>query len=525
MDFSSISLTQIFSVILVIAVFYAVYTYFSKYSSNTLTTIQPSTAAYTITKESLSVINRNSLVSNYTASIWFYIDSWDITSIPKGLFKVDDAIYVTLDSINNNLMVNMVMQSTEPAPAPSSDDLSTDGQSSLPNSIKSNLTFPYNSDPSKFASITLQPDDPAKPDPNGYYIFTVDVPLTSVAPVAQVYATCLVQVSSTDSSAAPSIGEYLNNKNVMKLLLYDHSQTITKDTIFNPSNYTGSPIPTITNVETTNMPVPEDSNYQRYVVKVWMYRSNPQPDPKTPPPPYYKSLIPFFLPTQSFLFVETFSDNRYMPIYYNLTSGIASRSGFSLMMSSSSSWFPSWFGGGKADLHKREKQKQEKKRITSSSGNQIAASNEHTIPSFSSVFWRKGQEGFEDSSSSSSDSTINSNIFVGQITNIPIQKWVHFAVCVNERNLDLYMNGKLNQTYIMPQLAASFQKDLQITAQPSFIGWTSRFQYFSTPLNPQQIWSIYKQGFSDYMNPLAFLDKYSIKLLVVDNTQTQTPIM
>jgi hypothetical protein len=80
---------------------------------------------------------------------------------------------------------------------------------------------------------------------------------------------------------------------------------------------------------------------------------------------------------------------------------------------------------------------------------------------------------------------------------VPIQKWVFITISVYQTILDIYIDGKLVSTNILKGLAniPSTPPDLYITPCGGFNGYTSKMQYFSTPLNPQQVWDLYSQGY------------------------------
>lgn len=112
------------------------------------------------------------------------------------------------------------------------------------------------------------------------------------------------------------------------------------------------------------------------------------------------------------------------------------------------------------------------------------------------------------------------SIFTGVITNLPLQKWVNVVVNVNGKALDLYMNGKLEQTYIMPGVAAPMGGDKSITVAGanSFVGYTSKLQYYPNTLNPKTVWDIYQEGYSKRPSIFSILSQYSVKLIFVNNS-------
>jgi len=106
------------------------------------------------------------------------------------------------------------------------------------------------------------------------------------------------------------------------------------------------------------------------------------------------------------------------------------------------------------------------------------------------------------------------------IRNFPIQKWVNLIVSLNSRTLDIYLDGKLVRTCVLPGVAKlNPHADIHITPGGGFSGHTSNLQYLSTPVNPQQAYNIYKDGYSS-LGLGSFLEKYKIKVsYLVDNNE------
>jgi len=105
------------------------------------------------------------------------------------------------------------------------------------------------------------------------------------------------------------------------------------------------------------------------------------------------------------------------------------------------------------------------------------------------------------------------------VPNIPIQKWVNLIVSVYGRTLDVYIDGKLVKTCLLPGIAkVNPNADLLITPKGGFNGWTSKTQYWAAPMNPDQAWSIYSKGFKDSNMLSMFLPDYSVKVSVINNS-------
>jgi len=101
------------------------------------------------------------------------------------------------------------------------------------------------------------------------------------------------------------------------------------------------------------------------------------------------------------------------------------------------------------------------------------------------------------------------------VSNIPIQKWVNLVVSVYGRSMDLYIDGKLVRTCLLPGTAkVNNNADIFLTPRGGFDGWTSKLQYYSNSLNPQEVWNIYTRGYSD---ALSIFGSYSVEVSLMEN--------
>ena len=108
------------------------------------------------------------------------------------------------------------------------------------------------------------------------------------------------------------------------------------------------------------------------------------------------------------------------------------------------------------------------------------------------------------------------------VSNIPIQKWVNLTLSVYGRTMDLYIDGKLVRTCLLPGVASvNNNADIYVTPNGGFNGWTSKFQYYPDALNPQQAWNIYVQGYSNW---LSLFNSYQVQISLVENGNTQSSI-
>jgi hypothetical protein len=108
------------------------------------------------------------------------------------------------------------------------------------------------------------------------------------------------------------------------------------------------------------------------------------------------------------------------------------------------------------------------------------------------------------------------------VANIPIQKWVNLIVSVYGRSMDIYIDGKLVRTCLLPGVASvNNSANLYVTPSGGFDGWTAKLQYYPTSLNPQECWNIYSQGYSNW---LSMFNQYQVQLSLLENGTTQSSV-
>lgn len=111
-----------------------------------------------------------------------------------------------------------------------------------------------------------------------------------------------------------------------------------------------------------------------------------------------------------------------------------------------------------------------------------------------------------------------------KIPNLNTQKWINITCCFSDTNVDTYINGKLVDTTI-PTNALYYptiettdeQLNFNICPNASgFSGFISNTAYYASILTPQDVWNIYKKGFSSNMLG-NLLNKYNAKFTFYDN--------
>jgi hypothetical protein len=101
------------------------------------------------------------------------------------------------------------------------------------------------------------------------------------------------------------------------------------------------------------------------------------------------------------------------------------------------------------------------------------------------------------------------------IANVPIQKWCNLLISAYGRTLDLYLDGKLVRTCVLPGVAKiDATAPVYITPMGGFSGWTAKFQYWPESSDPQKAWNIYKAGYGASL--LSGLGKYTVKVSLME---------
>ena len=110
------------------------------------------------------------------------------------------------------------------------------------------------------------------------------------------------------------------------------------------------------------------------------------------------------------------------------------------------------------------------------------------------------------------------------ISNVPIQKWCNFFISVYGRTLDLYLDGKLVRTCVLPGVAnIDSNAPIYVTPMGGFSGWTSNFQYWPEASSPQKAWDVYKAGYGGSLLGSIF-GKYTIKVSVMEGDTVNSSI-
>lgn len=122
--------------------------------------------------------------------------------------------------------------------------------------------------------------------------------------------------------------------------------------------------------------------------------------------------------------------------------------------------------------------------------------------------------------------TTTSVVETCNVSNVAIQRWVNLIVSVYGRSMDVYIDGKLVKTCLLPGVAnVNNSADVYVTPSGGFSGWTSKFQYYPYPINPQEAWNIYSNGFSSWFTSITnMFSSYNIQISLIENGTTKNSL-
>ena len=81
------------------------------------------------------------------------------------------------------------------------------------------------------------------------------------------------------------------------------------------------------------------------------------------------------------------------------------------------------------------------------------------------------------------------------LENVPLQAWANVIVTLNNRSLDIYLDGKLVRTCVLPGVP-KMTSGIPLVVSPNggFEGYVSNVSYFSRAVNPREAYAIYREG-------------------------------
>lgn len=115
--------------------------------------------------------------------------------------------------------------------------------------------------------------------------------------------------------------------------------------------------------------------------------------------------------------------------------------------------------------------------------------------------------------------------FTCAVENIPIQSWFSVSVTTFQRNLDVYINGRLVKSCVLPGLPKAAIGDIILNDAGGFSGSICNVHTYETMLGPEDTMKFFDAGTncgipgptSASLSPLANLFGYTFQLSVLDD--------
>ena len=80
------------------------------------------------------------------------------------------------------------------------------------------------------------------------------------------------------------------------------------------------------------------------------------------------------------------------------------------------------------------------------------------------------------------------------IKNIPLQKWVHIAYILNNRTVDMYVDGKLERSCVLRGVPKLNDDPVHVCDNGGYFGKISNLVYYRYALKPDEVFNIYSNG-------------------------------
>tara|TARA_B110000208_G_scaffold51501_1_gene67674 strand:+ start:37567 stop:38814 length:1248 start_codon:yes stop_codon:yes gene_type:complete len=84
------------------------------------------------------------------------------------------------------------------------------------------------------------------------------------------------------------------------------------------------------------------------------------------------------------------------------------------------------------------------------------------------------------------------------ISNIPVQRWVHIGIVLVNKTVDIYLNGSLNRSCILDNIPILNKGNIYINQYGGFKGTLSDLLYQNHALSSYEIYKLYKAGHNTF---------------------------
>jgi len=94
------------------------------------------------------------------------------------------------------------------------------------------------------------------------------------------------------------------------------------------------------------------------------------------------------------------------------------------------------------------------------------------------------------------DSSLIDNNRPCDVPNLELQKWLQLTICLNNKTCDVYLDGKLARSCVLPSFYKVDKVNLAMSlcSYGGFGGYISNTSVYNYALNPEQTWKLYMAG-------------------------------
>lgn len=110
------------------------------------------------------------------------------------------------------------------------------------------------------------------------------------------------------------------------------------------------------------------------------------------------------------------------------------------------------------------------------------------------------------------------------VNSVPLQRWTNIIISMNNRLLDVYIDGKLRRTCPLPGVPiGNAASDMYLAGSPNdddtgFSGFLSDLKIYTYAMAPREAYNIYKSGHSG-SGVGSLMNKYKLKMSIIEDQQ------
>ena len=90
--------------------------------------------------------------------------------------------------------------------------------------------------------------------------------------------------------------------------------------------------------------------------------------------------------------------------------------------------------------------------------------------------------------------TLDNILEYADVDNLPVNKWIYMNIILNNKNLDLYINGYLKIRKELTSLPKQNEDDFWVSMYGGFEGYVSNIRYYSYAIDFNEINTMIKAG-------------------------------